>query len=117
MQNQVDPQQDFMFNYLDLNEILISISKHLAPPKPLSCPPSCKCTHASRESVILNEEVSMLPAEKPNTNSELLGQCLAYPFPFTQRRGFGRDMAKPRRADISPSLGSSVHRESVDKVK
>ena len=83
-------QQVLMFNYIDLQGILISISNYLAAPKPLSCSPtpSRKCTRATTESLILKEKISMLSVEKTNTNSGLLGQGLAYPF-FFHHRGKG----------------------------
>lgn len=51
------------------------------------------------ESVILNEEVSILSVVKTNTDSGLLDQYLADPL-FPPRKGFGRDLEEPRKANI-----------------
>lgn len=90
-----------MFNYLDHHKILISISKYLAPPnhhphRPNI--PSWKHTHITLESVILNEEISILSVVKTNTDSGLLDQYLADPSTFPPKEGVWKGSGRTKKS-------------------
>lgn len=94
------PQQGLMFNYLQLHEMLISISKYLAPPKLLSHPQHI----IYYKSVVPNEEISMLPLEKTNTDSGLLGQWPAYASSSTGEEEVWKGSGRREKSASSPTV-------------
>lgn len=94
------PQEGLMFNYPDHHEILIKTSKFLAAPQTLSLPISptnpCANIHTTVELVILNEEISILSAEKTTLFLDSLLSTWLISSSFTPKEGVWRDLTEPR---------------------